>query len=142
MHNSTLPVYTGVGQDVVSSCTSCGDVSLGITDIALSVWLLLLPLLIPFFLMRMGLFTCYTEAVANASSREVRTAVNGLSQSGASLMRLIGPIFSANLFAWSISLGMRWPLDGTLIWSLGCLQLVFLLIASLYCTPAIEQPQD
>ena len=142
VHNSSIPVYTGVGQDVVSSCISCGDVSLGITDIPLSVWLLLLPLLVPFFLMRMGLFTCYTVAVANASSREVRTAVNGLSQSGASLMRLIGPIFSANLFAWSISLGMRWPLDSSLIWSLGCLQLVFLLIASLYYRPAIEQPQD
>ena len=68
VHNSAIPVYTGVGQDVVSSCSSCGDVILDITDIPLSVWLLLLPLLLPFFLTRMDLFTCYTVAVANASS--------------------------------------------------------------------------
>ena len=46
VHNSTIPVYTGVGQDVVSNCTRFWDVSLGITDIPLSVWLLLLPLLV------------------------------------------------------------------------------------------------
>ena len=124
-----------------SSCTSCGSVSLGIAAVPPAVWLLLLPLLVPFFLLRMSLFTCYTVGVSNASRRDVRARVNGLSQSGASLMRLIGPIFSANVFAWSISLGSGWPLDSTVVWSLGCVQLLFLFLSSLLLPASLEHTQ-
>ena len=140
--NGTLSLLAALNGTESNRCTSCGSASLGVSQIPIAVWLLLLPLLIPFFLLRMGLFTSYTVGVSNASRREARAAVNGVSQSGASLMRLIGPIFSANIFAWSISLGASWPLDSTLVWSLGCLQLSLLFLCSFSYPAGIEQPRD
>ena len=122
--------------------TSCNALNLGITSIPFGVWLLLLSLLVPLYLLRCALFTCYTIGVANSTTRDTRATVNGWSQAGASLARLLGPILSANVFAWSISTGMSWPMDYSLIWLIGCLQLFILFLASFTFPPEIEHSQD
>ena len=125
-----------------TSYTSCESINLGITSIPVKVWVVLLTLLIPLYLLRMALFTCYTIGVANSSKRDMRATVNGLSQSGAALLRLIGPIFSANIFAWSISSKYSWPIDYKLIWMIGCVQLSLLFAASFLFPAKIEHTQD
>ena len=122
--------------------TSCSSVSLGISSIPFGVWFLLLSLLVPLYLLRCALFTCYTIGVANSTTRDTRATVNGWSQAGASLARLVGPILSANVYAWSISAGMSWPMDFSLIWLIGCFQLFILFLASFTFPPEIEHSQD
>ena len=122
--------------------TSCNSISLGISSVPFGVWFLLLSLLVPLYLLRCGLFTCYTIGVANSTTRDTRATVNGWSQAGASLVRLVGPILSANVFAWSISTGKSWPMDFSLIWLIGCLQLFVLFLASFTFPPEIEHSQD
>ena len=121
---------------------SCGRERLGITDIALAIWLLFFSVQIPISLLRIFIFACYTIGVANCSKWEHRATVNGIAQSGAAIMRLIGPIMGANVYAWSISIGFNWPIDATLVWSLASIQLIILSISSFLYPPQIEHPQD
>ena len=121
---------------------SCGRAGLGITDISPGIWLIFFSVQIPISLLRIFLLTGYTIGVSNCARREHRATVNGISQSGAALVRLIGAIVGANLYAWSISTGLRWPIDATLVWSLASLQLILLSVTSLIYPPEIEQPQD
>ena len=121
---------------------SCGRERLGITDIAPVIWLIFFSIQIPISLLRVFLFASYTIGVANCSKREHRATINGISQSGASIVRLIGPIVAANVYAWSISIGLKWPIDATLVWSLASIQLIILSFTSLLYPPQIEHPHD
>ena len=136
-HNSSL-----LNASDSSAIESCGRESLGIADIAPAIWLILFSIQIPISLLRILLFAGYTIGVANCSIREHRATVNGVAQSGASIMRLIGPIVGANVYAWSISIELKWPIDATLIWSLASIQLILLSLTSFLYPPQIEHPQD
>ena len=124
------------------SLTSCSEVRLGITDVPVKVWTIFFILYIPTALHRISIFACANIAVVNSAKREERATVSGISQSGAAMARVIGPIFSANIYAWSISTGNRWPLDATFIWTLGCIQLMILFAISFLYSPQVEHPID
>ena len=124
------------------SLVRCYGAKLGITDIPVKIWFIFFAIYIPSALCRLMVFATANMAVANSAKREDRATVNGVNQSGAAMMRLIGPIFSANIYAWSISIGYKWPIDATFIWSLGCLQLLVLFAISFLYPPQIEHSRD
>jgi hypothetical protein len=56
-------------------------------------------------------FGCSMAFINNSVIKEHLGAVNGMGQTLVSLARTAGPFLSANLFAWSASNGLSWPLN-------------------------------
>ncbi|XP_019636954.1 PREDICTED: probable peptide/nitrate transporter At3g43790 [Branchiostoma belcheri] len=81
------------------------------SDLLARVWA---PLLFVVLVMEQGRafsFLAGMVLVGNASVQSNRGTINSIAQILASLMRLAGPVTSANLFAWSNDNGLPWPLD-------------------------------
>ena len=125
-----------------SSLASCNGASLGITDIPLTVWVPFFTAYLPITLLRILLFAAYTIGVSNSSKRHQRATVISAAQSGSSLVRVVGPVISANIYAWSIATGLKWPIDASFIWTLASIQMVSLVGTSFLYPPEIEQAQD
>ena len=125
-----------------SSLSSCDGASLGITDIPQTVWVAFLSVYMPVTLLRILLFTTYTMGVSNSSKLQQRATVLSAAQSGASLVWLIGPIVSANVYAWSIATGLKWPIDASFIWTVGSVQMISLIVTSFLYPAEIEQAQN
>ena len=125
-----------------SSLASCNEVSLGITDIPLTVWVPFFSVYMPITLLRILLFAAYTMGVSNSSKRHQRATVISAAQSGSSLVRVIGPIISANIYAWSIATGLKWPIDASFIWTLASIQMISLIGTSFLYPSEIEQAQE
>ncbi|KAI6654908.1 hypothetical protein LOD99_2787 [Oopsacas minuta] len=138
-----VPVSTAVnGSMHTNSQMSCHGVSLDIADIPLRIWVIFFSLQLPISILRVLLFACYAMGVANSSKRKQRATVNGIAQSGASLVRFFGPIFGANVYAWSISSGFKWPMDASFIWTIASINIILLIFTSLLYPSKIEQPED
>ena len=56
-------------------------------------------------------FVCVFVFVNNSCFSRDRATVNALGQSCASIGRMVGPYFGGNLFAYTASSGMNWPLN-------------------------------
>lgn len=75
------------------------------------VWTLLVAAMMVANVAAMWCFTSVFVLINNSCYKKERATVNGIGQSLAAVGRMTGPIAGGNLFAWSETNGMGWPLN-------------------------------
>ena len=88
-------------------------------------------------------FTCTFTILNNSVAREARGRMQGLAMTVGSLARAVGPAMGAELFAWSLTNGARFPFDVHFVFLLMCLMnAVPVAIAAASFTAALDMPFD
>ena len=106
--------------------------------------LILAALLVQQALLRFSLgtaFTCTFTILNNSVPREGRGRMQGVAMTVGSLARALGPTMGAELFAWSLTNGIRFPFDVHFVFLLMCLMnAVPVAIAAVTFTSALDRP--
>lgn len=120
--------------NVTDNTTSTGGSS--VSRIPGRVWVVIMIITAFIVFARMITITSVMVLISNSTLPQNRGTVNGFGQSAAALGRVVGPIISAPLFAWSETSGKEWPLNYHLMFdllavgSVGAIVLCLLLPAS------------
>ena len=106
--------------------------------------LVIVMLLVQQSLLRFSLgtaFTCTFTVLNNCVPAEARGRMQGVAMMIGSLSRAIGPTMGAELFAWSLTNGLRFPFDVHFVFMLMCiLNLAPVALALSTFTPALDLP--
>ncbi|KAI8493792.1 hypothetical protein Bbelb_281390 [Branchiostoma belcheri] len=102
------------------------------------------PLLSVVLLMEQGRsfsFLASMVLVGNSGVQSNRGTINSIAQTMASLLKLLGPAVSANLFAWTSDNGLPWPLDHHLVFYVAAVLCLLMAVLCASLTASINNPR-
>ncbi|XP_078697185.1 uncharacterized protein LOC144925145 [Branchiostoma floridae x Branchiostoma belcheri] len=102
------------------------------------------PLLLVVLVMEQGRsfsFLASMVLVGNSGVQSNRGTINSIAQTMASLLKLLGPAVSANLFAWTNDNGLPWPLDHHLVFYVAAVLCLLMAVICASLPASINNPR-